>query len=139
MAQARLRKEFGGLISRASRQWRRAVDERLEPFGMTEATWLPLIHLERANEPMRQKDLAASLSLDSSSVVRILNALEASGLIERREGVTDRRAKTINLTKLGRSKARRVEGASSQVRRRVLAELSDQPVDAECSAIRSAR
>jgi MarR family transcriptional regulator for hemolysin len=40
---------------------------------------------------MRQKDLAASLSLDSSSVVRLLDALQNSGLIERREEAADRR------------------------------------------------
>jgi hypothetical protein len=30
--------------------------------------------------PMRQKDLAASLSLDGSSVVRLLDALQIAGL-----------------------------------------------------------
>ena len=34
---------------------------------------------------MRQNELAASLSLDGSSVVRLLDALEKSGLIERCE------------------------------------------------------
>src|SRR5579864_8685966 len=89
---------FGTLIALTARQWRRAVDRRLQPFGLTEATWLPLIHLARAPVPPRQKDLAASLVLDGSSVVRLLDALETAGLIERREETTDRRAKTIGLT-----------------------------------------
>ena len=71
------------------------MDRRLQPFGLTEATWLPLIYLARATAPMRQKDLAAALALDGSSVVRLLDALEASGQIERREESGDRRAKTI--------------------------------------------
>src|SRR5579862_5414080 len=96
-----LRDGFGGLVARISRQWRRAVDRRLQPFGLTEATWLPLVHLARAPVPMRQKDLAASLVLDGSSVVRLLDALETSGLIERREESGDRRAKTIVLTAHG--------------------------------------
>src|SRR5215471_8375318 len=94
----RLRDGFGSLVARAARQWRRAVDRRLQPFGLTEATWLPLIYLSRVPAPMRQKDLAAALGLDGSSVVRLLDALEASGHIERREAGTDRRAKTITLT-----------------------------------------
>jgi MarR family transcriptional regulator for hemolysin len=61
-----LRDGFASLIARAGRQWRRAVDRRLQPFGLTEATWLPLIHLARAPVPMRQKDLAASLVLDGA-------------------------------------------------------------------------
>src|SRR5579862_2094807 len=96
--QRHLRDGFGSLVARAARQWRRAVDRRLQPFGLTEATWLPLIYVARSSEPMRQKDLAAALALDGSSVVRLLDALETAGHIERREEGADRRAKTIGLT-----------------------------------------
>src|SRR6516162_10326712 len=88
---------FGSLLSRAARQWRRAADQRLRPFELTEAAWLPLVHIARAAAPPRQKDLAASMTLDSSSVVRLLDNLETAGLIQRKEG-EDRRAKIIFLT-----------------------------------------
>src|SRR5882724_2920245 len=101
MKQHRLRESFGSLIALTGRQWRRAVDRRLQPFGLTEATWLPLIHLARAPVPPRQKDLAASLVLDGSSVVRLLDALAGAGLIERQEESADRRAKVIKLTTRG--------------------------------------
>src|SRR4051812_25361725 len=97
----RCRDGFGALVARAARQWRRAVDRRLQPFGLTEATWLPLIYLARASTPMRQKDLAAALTLDGSSVVRLLDALAAAHLIERSEENTDRRAKIITITARG--------------------------------------
>src|SRR5215469_13932910 len=84
---------LGAQIAQAARVWRRVVDHRMRPFGLTEATWLPLLHLARAPSAMRQKELAASLSLDSSSVVRLLDALETAGLIERREDDADRRAR----------------------------------------------
>ncbi len=120
-----LRDGFASLVARAGRQWRRAVDRRLQPFGLTEAMWLPLIHLARAPDPMRQKDLAASLVLDGSSVVRLLDALEASGLIERREEGADRRAKIIVLTARGWSIIEQVEAASREVRNATLAGLSE--------------
>ena len=82
----RQKANFGRLLSQIARQWRRAVDLRVQPYGLTEATWLPLLRLSRAPEPMRQKDLAASLGLDNSSVVRLLDHLQAGGLVERREG-----------------------------------------------------
>jgi MarR family transcriptional regulator, transcriptional regulator for hemolysin len=126
--EAPLRHAFPSLIAQTGRQWRRAVDVRLQPFGLTEATWLPLIHLARAPAPMRQKDLAASLSLDSSSVVRLLDALQVSGLIERREEAADRRAKTIILTALGRSTVEQVEAVSSRVRQAALAGLADDEI-----------
>lgn len=120
-----LRDSFASLITRAARQWRRAVDRRLQPFGLTEATWLPLIYLARAPAPTRQKDLAASLVLDGSSVVRLLDALEAAGLIERREESADRRAKIITVTGRGLSIIDQVEAASREVRNATLVGLSD--------------
>ena len=120
------RDSFASLIAQVGRQWRRAVDRRLQQFGLTEATWLPLVHIARAPAPMRQKDLAASLVLDSSSVVRLLDALETSGLIERREENADRRAKTIALTQRALSIIDQVEAVSRQVRNTALAELSDE-------------
>ena len=124
------RHAFPNLIAHAGRQWRRAVDVRLQPFGLTEATWLPLLHLARAPRAMRQKDLAASLSLDSSSVVRLLDNLQAAGLIERREEPGDRRAKTIHLTPAGRATVEQVEVVSQNIRRSVLAGLSDDEIAA---------
>jgi MarR family transcriptional regulator for hemolysin len=122
--QQQLRDGFGALVARAARQWRRAVDRRLQPFGLTEATWLPLIYLARAPAPTRQKDLAAALTLDGSSVVRLLDALEASHLIERREEDTDRRAKIITLTARGLSIIEQVETVSREVRNTTLIGLS---------------
>lgn len=125
-----IRSGFGTLVAQTARQWRRAVDRRLQPFGLTEATWLPLLHLARAPAPMRQKDLAASLALDGSSVVRLLDALQAAGLIERREGDADRRAKAIALTPLGRTTVDKVETVARQVRNEALAGLSDREIEA---------
>jgi MarR family transcriptional regulator for hemolysin len=119
---------LGALIAQTARQWRRAVDQGLEPYGLTEATWLPLIRVARAPEPMRQKDLAESLGLDGSSVVRLLDNLQSKGLIERREG-TDRRVKAIHLTVQGKATVDRVEGISRQIHERVLANVPNADID----------
>jgi MarR family transcriptional regulator for hemolysin len=126
---------FASLVARGARQWRRAVDRRLQPFGLTEATWLPLIHIARASAPVRQKDLAASLVLDGSSVVRLLDALESSRLIERREENADRRAKTIVLTKQGMAIIGQVEAASREVRTAALTGLSDEEINIAASVL----
>ena len=123
------RNAFGALLGRTYRQWRRAADLRLQPFELTEATWLPLVHIARAPTPPRQKDLAASMFVDGSSVVRLLDSLEAAGLIQRKEGETDRRAKTIHLTPRGRAIADKVESVSRRVRSDALAGLSERDIE----------
>lgn len=123
------RESFGSLLSRAARQWRRAADLDLKPFDLTEATWLPLVHIARAPTPPRQKDLAASMSLDGSSVVRLLDNLERAGLIQRREGEQDRRAKIITLTPRGRAIADRIEAVAKRIRSDALAGISDREID----------
>src|SRR5579871_4151057 len=120
-----VRASFGALVSQVSREWRRALNRRLEPFGLTEATWLPLLHISRSPTPMRQNELAASLALDGSSVVRLLDALEKAGLVERREDSADRRAKSLVLTPQGRKLVARVEAVSLEVRSAVLGERSE--------------
>ena len=120
------RARFAPLVSHVTREWRRAVDARLQAYGLTEATWLPLLRIARSETPMRQNELAASLSLDGSSVVRLLDALENSGLIERCEDRADRRAKSLVLTARGRRTVDQVERVSQEIRDAVLGEVPDE-------------
>jgi MarR family transcriptional regulator, transcriptional regulator for hemolysin len=119
------RVRFAPLVANVAREWRRAVDARLQVYGLTEATWLPLLHIARSEAPMRQNELAASLSLDGSSVVRLLDALETSGLVERCEDPADRRAKSLALTPRGRRTVDQVERVSQDIRDLVLGEVAD--------------
>lgn len=118
------RARFAPLVANVAREWRRAVDARLQVYGLTEATWLPLLRIARSEAPMRQNELAASLSLDGSSVVRLLDALENSGLVERCEDRADRRAKSLVLTPRGRRTVDQVERVSQDIRDLVLGEAS---------------
>ncbi|MCZ2497112.1 MarR family transcriptional regulator [Xylophilus sp. Kf1] len=116
-------RRFSALQSQNTRQWRRAVDETLKPLGLTEATWLPLLHLGRADRPMLQKELAQQMTLDSSSVVRLLDGLEAGGLVERTTA-EDRRAKALRLTEQGRRIVAQVEQVVDAARHRYLAQVT---------------
>jgi MarR family transcriptional regulator for hemolysin len=120
------RPSFAPLVAHVAREWRRAVDARLHIYGLTEATWLPLLRIARSESPMRQNELAASLSLDGSSVVRLLDTLESSGLIERCEDQADRRAKSLALTARGRRTVDQVERVSQDIRDAVLGDVSEE-------------
>ena len=79
---------------------------------------------------MRQKDLAAALSLDNSAVVRVLQNLEANGFIERLEDPDDRRAKALAITAQGRQLVRRVNTVSAALERELLQGMAPEDVDA---------
>ncbi len=117
-------REILSLAGHINRQWRRAVDRRLQPLGLTEATWLPLLYIARAKTPLRQKDLAALLGLDSSSVVRVLDGLQTAGFIQRLEG-TDRREKLIHLTDSGNQTVSTVEQVVRAGRHRLFRDIDD--------------
>jgi MarR family transcriptional regulator, transcriptional regulator for hemolysin len=124
----RVHESLMGLMSQATRQWRRVLDQALEPLGLTQATWLALLHIARASGPMRQKDLAASMALDSSSIVRLLDMLQAVGYIDRLEH-SDRRAKTIHLTLFGQETVAQVEEVVRSARKRLLAGIPAADLD----------
>ena len=115
---------FGFRISRIARRLRQAVDTELRAYGLTEATWRPLVYVARLGAGVRQKELAVALGIEGPSLVRLLDGLERRGLIERREDGSDRRARGIHLTADGRALQRRVAKVSEAVQRRVLADVA---------------
>ena len=106
---------IGRLIQHVSRNWRRAVNLRMAPLGLTDATWLPLLYLNRAGA-VRQGELADYLGLDRSSVVRLIDTLSAQGLVQRQDDPDDRRAKRIVLTPAAAPVVRAAQAAAGDVR-----------------------
>ena len=123
MEMAAPRSDFGFRMSRVVRRLRQAIDAELRAFGLTEATWRPLVYVGRLGDGVRQKELAAALGIEGPSLVRLLDALERRGLIERREDGADRRARGIFLTAAGRELQERLAKISSAVQSRLLAEI----------------
>ncbi|MGJ4995285.1 MarR family winged helix-turn-helix transcriptional regulator [Bradyrhizobium sp. HKCCYLS3077] len=97
---ARLR--FGFALVGLARRWRRALDERMDALGLSDAAWPPLVHLDRSGDGITQNELAARCGIDGSSLVRLLDKLSEGGLIERRVSPTDRRSRLVFLTTKGR-------------------------------------
>ena len=126
------RERIGRLIQQVSRNWRRAVNLRMAPLGLTDATWLPLLYLNRAGA-VRQGELADFLGLDRSSVVRLIDTLTAQGLVLRQDDPDDRRAKRIVLTPAAAPVVRAAQDAAADVRSTALDGL-----DAEALAVTEA-
>ena len=99
------------------------VDDALEPRDLTSAQWVPLLklHLGHASSVA---ELARECQLDSGAMTRLLDRLEAKGLVERVRSSADRRVVNLELTKQGREAAREIPAVLCQVQNAFLQGLS---------------
>lgn len=122
-SQAHIHGEIGRLIARLARVWRRESDQALSDHGLSYATAIPLLVLSRQGENVRQGVLADELGIEGPSLVRLIDLLQAEGLVERREDQTDRRAKTLHLTKTGEAKVEETNRVLRRVRASLLKDI----------------
>ncbi|MCD2513416.1 MarR family winged helix-turn-helix transcriptional regulator [Comamonas endophytica] len=120
------RSRFGLLVASVYRQWRRQVDLSFKDLGLSDATRTPLLALYERGGPMRQKDLADALYLDSSSLVRVLAQLRQAQLVDWDCDPADRRTKCIALTDKGHETAGLILAKSLEIERTLLAGLSSE-------------
>lgn len=114
---------FGYRLGLLARHWRQEVNDAVKVLDLTEATWRPLLHLHHLGDAVRQKDLAQSLGLDGSSLVRLLDMLEERGLVRRADG-TDRRCKLLTLTEEGRALTERTRAIVTALEEHMLGGLN---------------
>lgn len=81
---------LGFLLHDVARLLRKRFEQRARSLGLTRAQWQVLVHLAQ-NEGIHQSGLAEILETEPITLLRILDKLEARGLIERRRHATDRR------------------------------------------------
>lgn len=99
------------------------VDGALEPRGLTSAQWVPLLKLYwgRATSVA---ELARECNLDTGAMTRLLDRLEAKGLVQRLRSAQDRRVVNLELTEEGRQAARGIPAVLCDVQNAFLQGLS---------------
>lgn len=120
---------FGLLVGTVFRQWRKKVDDCFKAHGLSDATRMPLLVLQDHGQPMLQKDIAQALSLDSSSLVRVLAQLRAAQLVQWDCDPADKRTKRIALTAQGKAVATEILQTSLAIEQALLDGLSEQERD----------
>jgi DNA-binding MarR family transcriptional regulator len=80
--------------------------------------------------PQRVTQLAAREGLAQPTVTRMINRLEALGLVERRRDDGDRRVFVVGITAKGRRELKELRARYSAVLRTTLATMDDEQVDA---------
>ena len=99
------------------------VERELEPTGLTNAQWVPLLKLYTGCAST-VAELARQCELDAGSMTRLLDRLEAKELCRRVRTSDDRRVVNLELTEAGRAAAQEIPGILSRIQNAHLAGFS---------------
>nr|WP_314261565.1 MarR family winged helix-turn-helix transcriptional regulator [uncultured Devosia sp.] len=121
---------FMTVLSHTSRALTTAFDNYLKSSGVTAARGRVLLYLLRRSDGTNQADVTKFLRVEHPTAVRILDGMEAQGLIKRLPSEHDRRAKLIVLTEHGNKMSKDIAAASEVFVERVAAGLDLSDVEA---------
>ncbi|WP_426508250.1 MarR family winged helix-turn-helix transcriptional regulator [Dactylosporangium sp. McL0621] len=104
-------------------------DRRKEVSEALDLSFVRIKALRRlAGSPLTMRELAARLQTDAPYTTLVVDDLERRGLVRREPHPSDRRAKLVTTTELGRSEAARAEAILTQPPPQMLA-LSPEELD----------
>lgn len=122
-----MRSAYHGLHRRSNTQF--------EEYGVTADQFVLLATLARG-DALTQRELAARMPSDPSTVRAMLVLLRQRGLVSRDSHPTDGRAKTVTLTKAGRHKFQQVWKAGQSIRDLMVSSLSASEITTLVSLLR---
>jgi MarR family transcriptional regulator, transcriptional regulator for hemolysin len=91
----------GSLIHEIDRLVKKRFDRFAETTGMSRAQWYVLAHVSK-REGINQATLADLVGVEPITICRMVDRLEALGLVERRPDPNDRRARLIHMIEAAR-------------------------------------
>ncbi len=115
---------IGFLLNDAARLMRKDFERRTRSLGLTRAQWQALFHLAR-NEGCNQAALADLLEVEPITLARLVDRLEAGGLVERRPDPGDRRARLLFLGERAHPLLEQLRALGAETREIALAGIGD--------------
>lgn len=104
------------------------ADQKAARYGITRAQWAVLVKLHR-EEGLQQGKLAKLLAIQPITLTRLIDRLCASGLVERRADVNDRRANCLYLTPAARPLMVKLRALREEINNTALAHLKPAEAD----------
>jgi len=117
------------LLVIVARRWRSLLDERLREIGQSAARMEALAAIINSPWPSAQVDIARRLRIEGPTMTRMLDALEADGLVERLPDPGDRRTKQLRLTPQGEAVLQDIFAIADELRGRLLEGVPDDHMD----------
>lgn len=114
---------MGYLVNRLAGSMHAAFDRRAEALDVTAAQWAVLIALFN-DDAATPGELTRFVGVDGAAITRLLDRLEAKGLVAREPHASDRRAVMIRLTDAGRRLTPQIVAISREENERFLEALN---------------
>ena len=121
---AELNNRLGYLLKHANLRLTELTTAALKPFNLNGRELGVLVVLE-AMGPTSQQDVARRLGVDRTTMVALIDALEAKSVVVRRQFEEDRRRNVVEFTEGGHEIFRQALAASDEAERRFVSPLED--------------
>lgn len=115
---------LGYLLKHAQQGLAQAAAPVMLPFGI-DGRELAALTVLAGEVPLSQQEAAELLGVDRTTMVALVDALEAKDLVERHRSAQDRRRNIVRLTPAGQDCLRRASKARDNVEHEFLAPLGD--------------
>ncbi|TDE02595.1 MarR family winged helix-turn-helix transcriptional regulator [Jiangella asiatica] len=116
------RERLGYLLKHAYLAYTALIEQVLAPYGIEGREFAVLLVFDDA-VPLSQQEAARRLTIDRTTMVAFVDALESKRLVERRPDPADRRRNIVSLTDDGRRLLAEATTAADEAERRFLAPL----------------
>src|SRR4051812_27498731 len=116
-------RNFGFLLKEVTRRYVNRFEVRAAEIPLNLAQAKALVRLEK-NEGVSQARLAELAEVDPMTMVRILDRMEAEGVLERRPDPADRRARCLYLTAKAKPILSEIWRLSEEIRAEIFADVS---------------
>jgi MarR family transcriptional regulator, transcriptional regulator for hemolysin len=122
------------LLHDVARLLRVDADRRARLHGMTRAQWAILIRLDR-QPGLSQKELSELLEVEPITVARLIDRLEARGMVERRPDPRDRRIWRLHLLRPAREVLHEIDDQRADMTRMVTAGIDEDSIEIMTEAL----
>ena len=121
---------FTTALHHTYRGWRAALDGRMRDLGISQAGWVAIAYIAKAEAPLSQSEVANLVQVEAATMVSTLDRLEKAGLVERVASETDRRVKHLRITPAGQAIYTQVRERADALRADLFGQLSPQDLEA---------
>lgn len=129
-----LDRDFLILLNDVARLLRTRFDQMARTRGMTRAQWVILARLSR-QPGMSQNELASLCEVEPITVGRLIDRLEARGLVERRADPRDRRVRRLHLLPAAQPFLEEITSYKEEIAREISEDIDKETQDVLVDAL----